>query len=300
MNRENFYNPEHIEAFLEDRLSPADAASFSNAIAQDPLLKNEVTLQQEIVEAIKNNRKAELKARLNKVEVSSAPTYLGAKIAASVLLSAMVGWGIYSFTTGKTETQSASVEVSKPVITTSPAKEQTPVLQKDNETVAVAPAAPEALSKESISQPKRKQVKTKNSIQPSEDVADKTVAVTPDAPAMMETDQDQFINEDNGAIPQPKLGGAGTGNSSDIQVAIDKNSNKNFHYKFKENKVLLYGNFESSAYEILELNTSKGKQVYLYYNNSYYKLQPNQVTPAPLVKITDQKLIADLNKYNRK
>jgi hypothetical protein len=67
---ETFYNPENIEAYITNKMSAGEKYLFENELAKDPLLQNEIDLQKDIVEALKSNRKAQLKDRLNNIEVN--------------------------------------------------------------------------------------------------------------------------------------------------------------------------------------------------------------------------------------
>jgi hypothetical protein len=81
---------------------------------------------------------------------------------------------------------------------------------------------------------------------------------------------------------------------STVEVATVKDKRNKFHYKFFENKLYLLGNFNDMPYEIIELNLSKGKSYFLYYNDSFYKLNSEQVKPAPLQKIENDSLVNEL------
>ncbi len=60
---------EKIEAYLRNELSESERAEFEQLLQKDPLLQNELTLQQDIVASICTYRKNELKQRLNRIDV---------------------------------------------------------------------------------------------------------------------------------------------------------------------------------------------------------------------------------------
>jgi hypothetical protein len=63
------YEPMHypilIEDYLMNRLTEAEFFHMQNILASDPLAREELYLQQDIISAICATRKAELKFRLN-------------------------------------------------------------------------------------------------------------------------------------------------------------------------------------------------------------------------------------------
>ncbi|NJN28456.1 MAG: hypothetical protein HC819_22030 [Cyclobacteriaceae bacterium] len=81
---------------------------------------------------------------------------------------------------------------------------------------------------------------------------------------------------------------------SNVAVSTVKDKKNKFHYKFFENKLYLLGNFSDMPYEIIEVNSSKGKSYFLYYDSSYFQLNTEQLKPAPLVKIENDSLVNEL------
>src|SRR5437879_2635710 len=92
-----FYNPENIEAYITNKMSAGDKAFFQSELAKDPLLNNEIDLQKDIIESLKEHRKAQLKNRLNNIKIETAPTYTGLKVAASILLAGLISFGGYNY-----------------------------------------------------------------------------------------------------------------------------------------------------------------------------------------------------------
>ena len=62
-----------VEAYFDNTLGEAEKQDFFKEIESNPELKSEFDFQNEIINGIKEARKAELKAMLNKVKVSIAP-----------------------------------------------------------------------------------------------------------------------------------------------------------------------------------------------------------------------------------
>src|SRR5690554_3989747 len=90
---------EQIEQYLEGTMSGAELETFERLLDNDPALQSEFQLQQDIISAIKETRKAELKARLDNVNVSAYNGGIsGAKIILAGALTAAIGLGIYFYT----------------------------------------------------------------------------------------------------------------------------------------------------------------------------------------------------------
>jgi len=289
MNK-HFYNPENIEAFVENNLSAVDRANFENAMAKDPLLKNEIELQNNIIDTLKQQRKAELKSRLNNIEVNLSPSYSVAKIAASVIASGIIAYGIYTFVnndpTVATNTQTkeikpqiaekTSVDPSKPTVS-APIENSEPIQNKIN-----------SPSKEQSNKITHKVIETPTEV----------VSPLDHSPDMTEIENDQFQKEEKITLPDGRI--AQTAETKNgIDISVNSSTKDQFHYQFYNNKLFLFGDFNANTYEILELNTYKGKQVYFYFNKSYYLLKANQSKTTPLQKITDKKVIAELDKINK-
>lgn len=300
MNK-HFYNPDHIEAFLENKLSQAENIQFQTELEKDPLLKNEVDLQEDIIESLKSSRKMELKNRLNNIEVSLNPSYTGIKVAASIVLSGLIGWGIHSYMNNEIPsadiTNPSTTEVTALADQPSDEKPESIIFKNEELTVSEkisSPVISEQNTKAITSAPSKK---TTTVVTETIGKVESKPARTPQLIEQLETET--FHSEDNFTIPEGKVAQI-TENRSGIDVSVDKNSDKQFHYKYHDNKLFLYGNFDSKTYEILELNTYNGKQVYLNVDDNYYLLKSNQLEAAPLNKITDKKLIGDLNKFSNK
>lgn len=289
MNK-HFYNPENIESFVENNLSASERASFESAMAKDPLLKNEIELQNTIIDALKQQRKAELKSRLNNIEVSLSPSYSAIKIAASVIASGIIAYGIYTFVNNDpsvaTNTQTkeikpqiaekTSVESSQPNVSTG-IEDSDPINNKVN-----SPS----------------QEVTNTSTQKAIHTPTEVVSPSVHSPEMTEIENDQFQKEEKITLPDGKIAQT-TETKNGIDVSVNSSTKNQFHYQFYNNKLFLFGDFNANTYEILELNTYKGKQVYFYYNKSYYLLKSNQSKTTPLQKITDKKVLAELDKINK-
>src|SRR4051812_15209527 len=88
----DFESSNMIEAYLRNELSPVEKAAFEKRIAQDPLLKNELELQKDIITTLQDHRKAELKHRLNQIDVSD-----GSNLSSYLRLFGLIGIPLLGF-----------------------------------------------------------------------------------------------------------------------------------------------------------------------------------------------------------
>ena len=93
----------------------------------------------------------------------------------------------------------------------------------------------------------------------------------------------------------------GTVVSSSVEVEIDATSRKlDFHYQFRDNKLILFGSFEKDLYTILEFFHENKRTVFLSYNSAYYLLDESKSKPTPLKSVTDPALLKKLQEFSGK
>jgi hypothetical protein len=112
--------------------------------------------------------------------------------------------------------------------------------------------------------------------------------VDPTGDLTSDNNQDQIVSTENSKSALT---------ASHIQVETDSSSKKyNFHYQFNNGKLQLFGPFDKSLYEILEIN-GDSHAVFLFYRENYYVLdeQQNQITKLHLIK--DSALLKKLKEY---
>jgi hypothetical protein len=281
-------NFELIDDYLTNRLTESERMAFEQEVASDPSLKADVDLQKSIVESIKNARAAELKSMLNNVSiggsVSSGLTSL--KIAAGVIGAGLLIGSLYYYyqPKGLTEVPNLSTSIQDSVQGNDSAESSQKLIPipveepiKENKQQVVAEPKEE----------KAVEIKKKTSI-PSEVNQPKIEVIDP---------TDEMSSEDNHSTIVTSENSKSGVTASHIQVEIDSSSKKyNFHYQFNEGKLQLFGPFDKSLYEILEIN-GDSHAVFLFYRENYYLLdeKQDQVTKLPLIK--DSSLIKKLKEY---
>ena len=70
----NLTNEEFVSRYLDNELNPAQRLDFENKLLHDTDLKEELDLQKDLVEGIKEARRLELKSRLSNIPINS-PVY---------------------------------------------------------------------------------------------------------------------------------------------------------------------------------------------------------------------------------
>jgi len=83
---------------------------------------------------------------------------------------------------------------------------------------------------------------------------------------------------------------------AELEIFNNTDSKYDFHYQHFGDKLYLFGNFDATPYEILEFNGADSKNIYLYYDGKYYGIGENVTEISRLKEISDQNIIAELNK----
>ena len=287
---DNFYNPQNIEAYLRGKLSSTDQEIFENEVLKDPLLQNELTLQKDIISSLKEHRKADLKKRLNAIEIKSPWYYsIPVKVAASVTaisIATLVSYFGYNSYNDKKETTVAVVQKTESY---SADKINSKIESSDITSVEVKRNAADVNypSLKSIREVSKEESKKKNIIQEK--------AIVPAVPPVIDNYNEEVFNPDHTLrIPEGNVVPTDDHKASDIQVQIASTTEHKFHYQFFNNKLFLFCDFTSGPYELLELHNKKSRDLYLFYSGSYYEIKHNQHEVTPLKPIKNSNLIKQL------
>lgn len=291
---ENMNNEEFVNGYLDNELSAAERLDFENKLNHDSELNEEYNFQKDLVEGIKNVRRLELKSRLTNIPINT-PIYqtIGFKAVAVASISVGIGLGAYYSIDSNNETDRTIIDLQKNQITLNEEKlipeipkAITPIIDEDE--------SDEKKTKKSISQEKSKTEPVAKNTEPK---VDPTI-IQPNViqPDVVESFDDEYfetkdINSGNQINNLEKIK---ENIENTVEVATVKDKRNKFHYKFFENKLYLLGSFNDMPYEIIELNLSKGKSYFLYYNDSFYKLNSQQLKPAPLHKVENDSLVNEL------
>jgi len=281
-------NFEHIDDYLSNRLPEQDRKAFEQQLEGDPTLKEEVEFQRKVVEGVRNARMAELKMMLNNVPVSGGSTWGGAKIAAAILSAGIISSLIY-LNTGDDATPATTAK--EPVTEIS----NTPESDNNNNAKEEDVATDESHIKE----------------QPAE-TSETTAANSPEKKAKEETKVASPVRKPDINVLDPSSELSADDKKTDTEVSRNGRSEispskmevitgiddkkHNFHYQFAQGKLMLYGPFDKSLYEILEIH-GDGHAVFLYYKENYYLLDESESKITQLQAIRDGELLKKLREY---
>jgi len=278
---------ELLDDYLAGRMDADNRAAFQETMKGNTELQKEHSIQSNLIEGIRQARINELKVLLNSTPIPA--TSLGSslvKAGAWVVVAAATLTGAY-FLFNNTET---TTPVDVPV-QSSQANDDTAV--EDQATSAVPEASLSEQSTEQmteeISEPNKKgspatkktKPVTKPDLTPYDPTLEQEANSIPDEviPAIEETQDDAVV-------------------SSSMEVQIDNSNRKlNFHYQFKDNRLILFGSFEKDLYTILEFFHENKRTIFLNYNSSYYLLDETSKTPTSLTAVTDPALLQKLREF---
>ena len=277
-------NFELVDDYLTNRLGEKEKLEFERQLGSDPALKADVDLQKHILEGVKKARIADLKGMLNNVPVGGgfSSGIAAGKIAAAVLTVGFIGTSLYFYFKPAGTNKSGPPEIAEhrmEPITSMPNTVDSTTLKSAQP--AAVPAVVEKKKGEKKSSKNKDAVKSAATKQPKIEVVDPS---------------DELV--DNSANPATTAEGQKSGVSlSHIAVETLASSKKyNFHYQFKDGKLALYGSFDKSLYEILEIHGDR-HAVFLFYKENYYLLNEKQNKITALEPIKDAALLKKLKEY---
>lgn len=272
-------NFELIDDYLTGKLSETDKAAFEQQLAADPTLKAEVDLQRQIVEGVRQARVAELKAMLNQVPVGGSASFTNwvAGIAAVAVVGAVTLWYV---------------------------SEEADVTQKDEipAQVELAAPAPQVPDQAAPASPDTKEPVEQAKVEPKAKVTEKPKAIEQNPVVQPKLDVVDPSGELNSDSRSDEEGVATVGTQTDsktLEVKIISDGRYDNHYQLDQGVLILYGDFEKTLYEIIEIQGDE-PLAFLYHQNRYYKLSGNSNAIQKLIAITDPQLISKLRELRKK
>jgi len=278
------YQSDQIESYLKNELSLSDKAIFEEMLRRDPLLQNEVHFQEAVIGGVQQYRKDQLKARLNNVSVDSASNISNYKVATIALVGILSvgvgGWYV-------------SDQANKTLKNTPQAINNIRIDHKklENKNISKIETAPIDNSIKSIK--KNPDLIQSSTVIPKHEVRKENLK-----PFITDTDtidkEENLEKHDQTKLPTGDIAPVATKNNLGVKVSINHSTQYKFHYSYTDSKLFLYGDF-SQLYEILDFNTKEEKQLYLFYQNQFYKINENQSNVGPLIKVNNPQMIKKLN-----
>jgi hypothetical protein len=271
-----------LDDYLDNKLNAEERQAFENKLSQDSELKNELDFQQSIKGGIKQARAAQLKGMLNNIPVSSIPTshtsYL-LKAGTWAAVTGLVATVTFFYLTKETDSTTPQKPVTQP-------KEEIQPVEKPVENVEKksAETQPSKISDKKLTDETKTVSPSVNPKRPSPMEVYDPSAESKEAAESYELEQLAVISK---AFV-----------TSSIEVETNTADKKyNFHYMFKEDKLLLFGMFERNLYEILEFISDDKRTVVLYYKTNYYLLDIAKAEPTQLSPIKNKALLRKLKEY---
>jgi len=318
---ENHDIADKVHAYLEGNLAPDARLDFELELQNDPVLRSEFEVQKDIINALKSYRTAELKAALDTIEIgswvgigffASAWKLAGAAIVATGLtvgtvntIQNITGNGTANAIVTLADLQESPAPILQPVKPNVPLDlqllsrnsgtkntDKAPVAQSRNN--SASQQTPVKTQVEATSTPKQVANPANNGavFNESAQVANNPAGtvVVPDLAGEPET---ELQRQDSNPAPAATPGKEAQRNKQ-VDIVKVNDSGFNFHYRFVEDKLFLYGKFAESPYEIFELNTADGKDIFMYYEGGFYLLDQFMLDITPLKKVKNRALVKKL------
>lgn len=286
-----------MDAYLRGELSDKEHQLFEAAMQEDPIFAEEVQFQKSVQEGISAYRKAELKARLDAIEVT--PTWIGGgqfgsavvKTVAGVVTASLIGVAVY-YTIDIPEQD--MIPTANPIVINSPAEDYIPAISvPEVRKTSDLPVEPVAIESQREFAEEEKEVVPEVKEELAKAPTQKTY--TP----VVEVPDPGMLNDVAISRPEVDMPAAATSDQvvSEELVTVDvKTVNRRseiLKYRYLDGKLFLYGDFKNKPYELLEINSPDDRKLYLYHERAFYAVKVTDKVKE-LEKITNSQLIEEL------
>lgn len=294
-----------IEAYLRGELSPEQLKDFNQLLASDPSFAQSVHFEEKIVEGLSEVRKAELKARLDAIDV--APTgWIGmGQFANSALVKTLGGIAVASVV-GVLVYTNLEVDEHSEI-------DQSKVIATEN----TYPQAQESISFDwNLSEETLEPTRVEEQYESQSESVDLSEKLEEIQPALEEKAVEKTNKEFDLNVPVPQPGdlareeGLVTPESdlpemeatdevanaelTPVDVETIQKKNESLKYKYFDGKLFLYGDFNEQPYEILEINGVKERKLYLFFESKYFNIDVTDKIKE-LNQIVNPKLVNELD-----
>ncbi|MCC5919807.1 MAG: hypothetical protein LAT68_01060 [Cyclobacteriaceae bacterium] len=300
----NFKHTDLIRAYLDGELSKEQIADLKKELDTNEQLRQEFLYERDIVDAIKHQRKAALKARLNNVPVPPSvsinplsPFFKGLVVGISSII--LVAFSYFSF---QLLTSDIDPEEVNTVIMTPESSSLTNNWNADSQL--------------NLQSNEKEEIVAESTSSVIEDSTDKGLGQITDEGDMSAVSESQIIKPDetsfavalpdvvdpdyNEVIPvvedisAPENLIANDQLGKEVELSIDVESFQHndylFHYKFYQNKLYLYGDFSSSPYDLVEFKLSGSRTLFLVFEEQVYKIEDNKLDVTELAPTTNEEI----------
>ena len=247
---------EKVEDYLLGSLSAEDKTAFESAMVSDFNLKAEVAFQKTIIGGVEAYKAAALKSRLAALPTPPASffsTTVGKTLVASISTVVIGLTGYFALVSSNEPEGQVNTETIQSELITVDQQTENKTFDWKSFQLALIPVTTKSKAK----------VLNKPTI---ENLPKQSTPVIPGLDIEEEFVSDELVN-DSGNENSIEV------NSPRIDVNIDSSTDGLKMYQFINGTLSLRGDFSESPYEILELNLSEQKSVYLYYAGDYFDIE---------------------------
>lgn len=278
-----------IEAYFDGSINPNDRLMLENKIKTDPLLKAEFDLQKNIVSGITNARKQALKNRLAAIDVGSGVSlftghgakWLAATFTAVTIFGSILYWSMYTN------------DLIKPIDLSVDDK-----IEFDQNSIVNVPTASSFVSNKSSDDNQKSiepivTIKVKREVESvKKDIIDSKTAIVKPQSLLSFEDNEIFAADDEKDIKNASTIKIENSDVSKTEIELLENIEdaEQYHYRYFNSKLYLYGDFKKQPYEIIELNNKGKKQLFLSYSDHIYIIEDNVLEITALEKLEDEML----------
>lgn len=268
-------NFEKVEAYFNNELNDSEKSDFLSEVESNTELKSEYDFQNEVINGIKEARKVELKAMLDKVPIASIPAATSGlyKILIGGAASLIIGTSLWYYFNSASEVNMASE---------TKVEEFSPIVEESDQFTETKQSVPKLdVEKSSKEETRPSSVKNKNT---------KNSNINkPNVPTTQDDFVDNSLQDENLEIPSD-ISKVNINLASKVNVEIKLKKKYSFHYQYTQGNLILYGNFEDDLFEVLELNKEDQVEVYLYYESNYYYIKDKSGLITPLEAVANKNL----------
>jgi hypothetical protein len=281
-----------IEAYFEGAITPAEKVMLDAKIKSDPLVKAEFDLQQNIVEGISNTRKLELKSRLAAIDLpistgiltGGGVKWLAGTVAGVTIFGSVLYWSLIFF---DNKIKPIDIEIDQEISFNDNSLADFPELIEEDKEIKEITEDISTETTSSTSGVSKRQADTRV----IEEVNDATAKVQPQA--LMSYDDDQLFKSQSDEKLENIASREIAHNRADkteIEFLEAIEGKDDYHYRYYNSKLYLYGDFKEMPYQIIELNDKGKKQLFLSHNYEVYAIKDNTTAITELRELQDEML----------
>ncbi|MEM6643236.1 MAG: hypothetical protein AAF616_09675 [Bacteroidota bacterium] len=278
---------EKIDKYHTERMSASERDSFEQELASDPSIRAESEFQESIIEGLKDFRKAELKNRLNAVDLSPAwfefaqqSTLM--KSFGGIAVATLIGTGVYLLADRSPSSKNEDpIEVDHPQLALNLNLLD---LAPYNLQIKEPGIFQDEVTSSNISAAVTQEIDNENSFLDLSETAEEGTSFEPifNAPeAELISDEEALKISQLDVLPETTI----EEEEAPLEVDYEISKNLDIKYKYYDGKLFLSGDFDRAPYEILEINSAQGRRIYVKYLNKFYQVNTtDRLTRLPEVK----------------